>query len=373
MSHVWLDQLDAAALEELTRQHGTPLMVFSRDRVRDSYRRLQECLPRVELMYAIKANPYQGLIDLVAELGGGFDVASLEELDQVTATGTTPDRVVFTHPIKTDRDLREMWQRGITTFFFDNEYELRHIAAVTPGAGVVARVAVFNPNCVVDLGYKFGLNGADLIPMLELAVQLGLKPTGIAFHVGSQSSNPYIYVDTLVTLKGVLDQLVLKGIKLELIDIGGGFPVQYLEPIIPLEQFCAPIAAVLENYYHHVRLLAEPGRGLAGPSSILITRVIGKAKRRNIDWYYLDDGLYGSFSGIVFDGARYRIDALREGELRSAVLAGPTCDSFDVILKDASVPDLEVGDLLVVDNIGAYSNASATNFNGRPKTPIIEL
>jgi ornithine decarboxylase len=209
--------------------------------------------------------------------------------------------------------------------------------------------------------------------LIEEARALGMSVVGLCFHVGSQSLNPYIYVDTILVCKKIYDLCALAGIKMEVLDIGGGFPVRYVEKVMPIGKFCEPIRNALKNYFPNTRIIAEPGRAICGDGVVLVTRVIGKSVRNNVQWYYIDDGLYNSFSGRVFDQANYRIVAGRTKGFSRCILAGPTCDSFDVISSDLVLPELEIGDILLVPCMGAYTNVSATEFNLLPKAKMISI
>jgi ornithine decarboxylase len=234
-------------------------------------------------------------------------------------------------------------------------------------------VAISNPFCIVNLNYKFGADPQDAEALIDKATSLGFTVSGITFHVGSQSTNPYAYVDTILTCKRIYDLMAIKGVKMEMLDIGGGFPVKYIENIIPIRKFCEPINDALNNYFPETKVVAEPGRVICGDAAVLITRVIGKSCRNNVQWYYIDDGLYNSFSGKVYDHANYEVFSEKTDGLTRCVLAGPTCDSFDVIAQDILLPELEIGDLLLVPSMGAYTNVSATEFNMLDKARIITI
>jgi ornithine decarboxylase len=196
------------------------------------------------------------------------------------------------------------------------------------------------------------------------ARELGLNVKGLRFHVGSQSLNPYKYMDAIGECRRIFNFLALKGMILEVLDIGGGFPAEYVEHIIPMRNFFEPISEALNRYFPNTRIIAEPGRFVVANAVDLILTVIGKSHRENVWWYYVDDGVYGSFSGKVFDHCDYPLLSERRGPREQCIVAGPTCDSFDIIYQNSSMPRLEIGDMLVVPSMGAYTSCSATNFNG---------
>jgi ornithine decarboxylase len=211
--------------------------------------------------------------------------------------------------------------------------------------------------------------------LIEMARRLGIRVRGLSFHVGSQATEPTKYVEAIRACTSLIGEAILAGLpSLDVLDIGGGFPVSYHEAVMPIDQFCAPIRAELAKLPQHVRVIAEPGRFIAAPAAIAISSVMGKAKRDGRWWYYLDDGLYGSYSGQLFDHAKYPVTVLRESdELHASVLAGPTCDSIDVIDDAILLPELEVGDLVVGRMMGAYTWASATDFNFFKRAKVVVM
>lgn len=358
--------LDGNLARALADEHGTPLLVVFEEAIERSFRVLEELLPGVTLFYAVKANPDPRILATVARLGGGLDVASPAELAMCEEVGVDARRVLYTQPIKSPGEIALLRERRVEPLVCDNAEEIRKVARHHPGCGVLVRIRVANPFCVVDLGEKFGCEVAQVVPLVELALSSGLRFHGVCFHVGSQSISQSAHVETLKIVKGIADDLALRGVDLEVVDIGGGFPLSYLNPIISIDSFCSPIANTLAHLFGGQTVWAEPGRFIVGDACVLITRVVGKAERDAVTWYYIDDGLYGSLSGKVYDHADYPLRTFREGVPGRCVVAGPTCDSFDIPFRDRSLPELEVGDLVCVESIGAYSVAHATRFNGRP-------
>ena len=359
-------------IDALVAGHGTPLMVISRHTLLDNYRRLQAELPGVRLCYAVKSHLNGELLRVLAEAGSGFDIATRGELDEVLALELPNPDIVHSNPIKGFGEIEYAAKKGIDTFFYDNVHELDKIAHATPGAQVMLRLAVDNPNCVVDLGAKFGCAFEEAHGLLMAAVERALIPRGLSFHVGSQTSIPLPYVEMIVGCRQLFNRMALAGQPLRTLDIGGGFPVSYKTRMMSLESFCKPIREALASYFPDTEVIAEPGRALSAAAAAVVTRVIGKASRQGVTWYYLDDGVYGVFSGCVFDKARYEFRCLTGGDPEPCVLAGPTCDSFDVIAKGEFLPPLEIGDVVVADNMGAYTAATATRFNStRPCSTLM--
>jgi ornithine decarboxylase len=305
--------------------------------------------------------------------GAGFDVASEAEMEAVLAAGAKPSQVIFANTIKPAGAIATARRRGVDLMTFDSEYELDKIAECAPGARVVVRIKVPNVGSIVELSLKFGADPADAIPLLIKAHKLHLRPAGVSFHVGSQCTRVENYIEALEMAVIIVRDARLKQLPLELVDIGGGFPIRHLDgEADPFAPTAAVVARELDRLFDaNVRLIAEPGRFLVGPAATLVTRVIGKAIRENKHWYYLDDGVYGALSGLVFDHAKYQFKVLRDGRTQISTLAGPTCDSLDIIARGEDLPELEIGDVVYVPNCGAYSVATATRFNGLPLPKVV--
>jgi ornithine decarboxylase len=348
-------------------------MVISRSVLRSGLDRFRQALPRVEPFYAVKANSHPEVIKTMVAGGASFDVASIAEMRAVLSAGAKPSRLIFANTIKPAESIAEAARRGVRMMTFDSEYELDKIAEHAGGAEVLVRIKVSNVGSIVELSLKFGVEPADAIGLLIKAHKLGLKPKGVSFHVGSQCTRVENYIEALEMAAIIVRDSRLKQIPLEIVDIGGGFPIRHFdgEPD-PFDPLAKVVRKEIDRLFDaNVRLIAEPGRFLVGPSAVLVMSVIGKAIRENKHWYYLNDGVYGSLSGLVFDHAKYQFKVLRDGRTQLSTLAGPTCDSFDIITRGEEMPELEIGDIVYVQNIGAYSVASATNFNGLPIAKVV--
>jgi ornithine decarboxylase len=352
-------------IEELARKHGTPLFIISKSRLREEVRKFREYLPRVTPYYAVKANQHPCILKVFAQAKLGFDVASTGEIDALLRTGVSPERMIFANTIKRIDALKYVRSKGVNLMTFDSEYELSKIARYAPGARVLVRIKVPNVGSLVELSLKFGTDPSDAIPLLIKAHRHGLKPVGVSFHVGSQCTHLENYLDAFETTSIIMRDARLKQLPLEIVDIGGGFPIRHFKSDKDLFAKMAPVInRELDRIFDStVRLIAEPGRVLVGPACTLVMSVIGKSIRQNKHWYYLDDGVYGALSGIVYDHCKYEYKIFRKGLPQISTLAGPTCDSFDIISSSEDLPELNIGDLVYVENIGAYSLASATNFN----------
>ncbi len=367
--------LTETEIRRLAARFGSPLLVVDCEQVRRQYRALRAALPGVDLHYALKPLPHASVVATLRDEGAFFDLATTGEVELVKAQGIAPERCIHTHPIKRDSDIRDALRFGVTTFVVDNPDEIRKFVRYRKRAELLLRVCFRSPTAVCDLSKKFGCEPGAVLGLIETARRLGVRVRGLSFHVGSQATDPSKYIEAIHACTNLVAEALLAGLpSLDVLDIGGGFPVQYTDAVMPIGEFCAPIRAALAKLPKHVRVIAEPGRFIAAPAAIAVSTVMGKAKRDGRWWYYLDDGLYGSYSGQLFDHAKYPVAALRDGgELFASVLAGPTCDSIDVIDDNISLPELEVGDLVVGRMMGAYTWASATDFNFFKRAKVVVM
>jgi ornithine decarboxylase len=359
----------------LAKKHGTPLFLISKGLLLEQVEKFQSLLPGVKPFYAVKANSHPYILKCLADHGTGFDVASIQEIKMVLDLGVKPERMIFANTVKRPEALKFAAQHGVRLMTFDSEYELHKIAKYAPGSKVLIRIKVPNVGSIVELSLKFGAEPADAIPFLIKAYQLKLKPAGVSFHVGSQSTNVENYLASLEMASIIFNDAKLKQLPLEILDIGGGFPIRYFDHD---KDFFTPMAVHIRKeikrlFNPDVEVIAEPGRAIVGPSCLLVMQVVGKSIRGNKHWYYLDDGVYGSLSGIIYDHAKYQYRTFRRGITQITTLAGPTCDSLDIISVSEDMPELEIGDLLYCENIGAYSWTTATSFNGIPPAEVIQI
>jgi len=339
------------------------------------YKRFRKALPEVMPYYAIKANPNPGIIKTFIKLGACFDVASAAEMKQVLKLGASPSKIIFANTIKSNEDIEVARKRRVRLMTFDNEPELYKIAKHYPKAKVLVRIKVANEGSIVELSLKFGADSDQAFFLLRKAKTLGLVPMGISFHVGSQATNVENYLQALEISANIFKEAKQNNMPLKIMDIGGGFPIQHFDNEIGInfERMACQIRKQMKSLFDkNVKFIAEPGRFLAGPAGILVTQVVGRTFRNNKNYYYINDGIYGDFSGMVFDHCKYEFKTLRRGPKFLSAIAGPTCDSFDTLSMNEEIPELYVGDVVYVKNIGAYSSASAVpNFNGFPPAKII--
>lgn len=363
--------MDFPTLKKLVAEHGTPSLFLSDSRLRESYRTLRQALPGVGLYYAVKSNATPEIISILSDEESFFDVCTNGEIDILRSCNVSADRCIHTHPIKRDSDIRYAIDYGIEIFVADNEFELQKFLPYKDKVKLLIRMSIQNPGCLVNLSHKFGVAPENTWALVKKAHHMGLSFAGISFHAGSQNENALKYIEALEYCRDIYRKAALHGIHFDLIDIGGGFPISYLTSVMPMVQFCQPIIEYLDRYFSSYRIIAEPGRVLSGPSMTLATRVMGKSLRNGVWWYYLDEGMYGSFSGKMYDHADYPMFVEGDEKRYNSVLAGPTCDSIDVIYENINLPLLEIGDLLMFTSMGSYTVASASNFNGFPKAKIV--
>lgn len=357
--------------------HGTPVLLLDPETVRRQYRRLSRALPFVRFHYAVKALAHETVIAALADEGCGFDVATGEEL--ALLGGVQPERIIHTHPIKKASEIAEALAAGIRTFVVDNEVELDKFAGAPDDVRLLIRLAYRSPHAKSDLSSKFGVGPFEAERLVRHAIGRGIRIGGFSFHVGSQLDDPPRFaaaIDETLALIAHLEATL--GVRFETVDIGGGFPVGYDSSVTSLEDLAAVIRPALERRPAHVSVIAEPGRVMVAESMTLVASVVGIAERGDGRWYYLDDGLYGAYSNVLTEDVHPLVFSERELSGRDsdadthrwATLAGPTCDSSDVIAREALLPDLAVGDLLVSPAMGAYTVVTSTRFNGRAQTPV---
>ncbi|ASM52217.1 ornithine decarboxylase [Pseudoalteromonas espejiana DSM 9414] len=362
-------------IEQLAAQFGAPLMVLDCEAIRRQYHALKNALPGVVLHFALKPLPLAAVVRTLLEEGASFDLATSGEVDLVASQGVPSERTIHTHPIKRDSDIRDALAYGCTVYVVDNINELEKFIAYKDQAEILVRLSFRNKDAFADLSKKFGCSPEVAIDIISYAQQLGIRIKGLSFHVGSQSPNPTKYVEAINASAKVIAKVSELGLPaLSTLDIGGGFPVPYSADVLPIDVFCAPINQALAQLPETMQIIAEPGRFIVASSVTSVASVMGQAQREGKTWYYLDDGIYGSFSGLMFDEAAYPIDsAKQEGERFESVLAGPTCDSIDVVSESIMLPKLNNGDLIISRMMGAYTLATATDFNFFKRAEVIVL
>ncbi len=356
----------------LVQKYATPLEVISTEHIELNYRFLHQHIPRLKIFYAIKANPADCILHKMINLGSNFDVASAGEINKLVSLGVDGSRMIYANPVKSIEGLKAAARAGITKFTFDSENEIDKIVKHVPNGQVLARMKIEHSDAVVDLNIKFGADKNKIINLLKYAKDKGLNPVGICFHVGSQTASSHAYLEGFKVVRDLIDEARANDIDIKYVDMGGGLPAPALNSEIDTVQIMEEINSYIEKNFSDVEIWAEPGRYICASAVNILTSVVGKQVRNKRDWYYLDDGIYGSFSGILFDHWDYDLETFKSGEKSSATLAGPSCDSLDIVKKEMMCPKLDVGDLILAVNAGAYSRVSATTFNGFSLPQTIE-
>ncbi len=371
-------------LQQLAGQHGTPLFVVDHDVLRENYRQFKQHLPRVQAYYAVKANSDPAIVETLYRAGASFDVASIAEFRLVFENiKSMPDKqrqdyiwdkIVYANPIKDNQTLVELdpYKPLVT---YDNHAEIGKIKRFAPHAGLMLRIRVPNADAVVELSSKFGAACEEAITLIEAAFDAGLGVEGLSFHVGSQCNNPESYVRALNMVAPIFQQAWDRGYSLvKILDIGGGFPAPYDNNVRPFRDLAECVNAELNRLFPaEMEILAEPGRFLVATAGTAVAKVIGKTVRDGRPCYYINDGVYHTFSGVIFDHIQYHLKAFKTGAARGSAVFGPTCDALDTISLAEDLPELELEDLVYSENIGAYSHASSTHFNGFPPATVVHI
>ena len=366
---------DTLLIETSVAQFGAPLLLLDCDIVRQQYRALRDALPNVTLHFALKPLPHPEVVRTLLAEGASFDLASSGEVELVAAQGVPAEKTIHTHPIKRHQDIRDALAYGCNVFVVDNLNELEKFTEYKNEAEILVRLSFRNPEAFADLSKKFGCSPESAIQIITRAKELGIHIKGLSFHVGSQTMNPQKYVDAINVCNELMLQVVSLGLPaLSTLDIGGGFPVSYASQVMPIDEFCVPINEALAQLPETVTVLAEPGRFIVAQAMTSVASVMGQAERDGKIWYYLDDGIYGSFSGLMFDEADYPLITIKQdANCYPSVLAGPTCDCIDVISEHIMLPKLDNGDLVIARMMGAYTSATATDFNFFKRAQCIVL
>ena len=372
-------------LQQLAETHGTPLVVMDHDELRKNYATFKEHLPRVQAYYAVKANPDPAIVRTLFDAGASFDVASMPEFLMVheNIKGMPDqerqdwiwDKVIYANPIKANESLLEL-DRYKPLVTFDNRDEILKIRQYAPHSGLVLRIRVPNTGAMVELSSKFGSGPGEAVDLILEAEKAGLTVEGLSFHVGSQTTNFENFVQAINLAALIFREARERGYdKMNLLDIGGGFPAPYDASVKPFSELARRINAELERLFPpEIEILAEPGRFMVATAGTAVSKIIGKAVRDGKLCYYVDDGVYHTFSGIIFDHCQYHMESFKEGPTQICTVFGPTCDALDVISMADELPfKLERGDLLYSRNIGAYCGASSTYFNGFPPAKVVHL
>jgi ornithine decarboxylase len=370
-------------LQTIARKHGTPVVVIDHDIIRKNYAGFKKHLPKVQCYFAVKANPAPEIVRTLYKTGASFDVASLPEfmlvydnikhLSAKTQQDFIWDKIIYANPTKPKETLLVL-DRYKPLVTYDNLNELKKIRQFAPHAGVVLRLRVDNTGSQCELSSKFGCATGEAVDLIQAAFAMGLVVEGLSFHVGSQCTNFQNFVQALNAAAAVMRESKSRGHEIKILDIGGGFPAPYNKHVRPFRELARVINAEIDRLFApNIQILAEPGRFLVATAATSVARIIGKAVRDGKPCYYIDDSVYHTFSGIIFDHCQYHLKAFKKGKTDICAVFGQTCDGLDTISQSEELPDLEIEDLVYAENIGAYSNASATWFNGFPPAKVVHI
>ncbi|MBI2847247.1 MAG: type III PLP-dependent enzyme [Chloroflexi bacterium] len=356
------------------KNRKTPFLVISKRVIRESWSEFQKGFGKGKVFYALKANPDRRIVNLLHELGSGFEISSLSELNILLNMGVPPEMIISSNTVKESSFIDKAGKCGVMHFAFDSTDEVEKLARFAPGSKVSIRLDVPNEGSEWPLGKKFGVGLEEALGLLLYARERGLSPHGVVFHVGSQCvniDNWRVALEKSRVLWGLAEE---KGLKLKLLNVGGGFPVRYTKDIPSIPDICRLVHETISRLFPaDVEIFAEPGRALVGEAGVLAASVIGKALRDGERWLYLDVGV---FHGLVeaMGGISYPFTSEKDGVLGLWTVAGPSCDGYDVIRKDVELPELEDGNRVYIMSAGAYTTAYASRFNGFaiPRTYMLE-
>lgn len=349
----------------------TPFMIIDREVIRRQCKEFKKAMPDIGLYYAIKCLPDEEVIRVVNEYAAGYDVASAVEIKLLLGLGINPERMLYSNPVKSRNDIVYAFKAGVRRYAFQSSNELDKLADSASGSEVYARVAVGDSSSELAFSSKFGANPNSVVDMFIKARNSGLKPAGLTFHVGSQAQDKNIWGAAISLCADINHACATKGIKLQFINIGGGFPVLYSENVPTIAEIATVINYAIENRLSKLQYFAEPGRFMVADAGTIITTIIGVEERQGKTWLFTDVGAFQSFIEIFeFNYFPYPVYSLSHtqnyiGGTQQYALTGPSCDSFDTLTHDIRLPaGLKEGDQLAIIMTGAYTTVYGSNFNG---------
>lgn len=355
----------------------TPFLVLDLDIIKQNYEALRTNLPYAKVFYAVKANPDNAVVSLLRDLGSNFDVATRYELDQVLALGVSPDRISFGNTIKKERDIAYFYEKGVRLFVTDSPSDLDKLSRAAPGSKVFFRLLTEGLGADWPLSKKFGSHPDLARQLIKLAVRLGLEPYGISFHPGSQQRDVGQWSTALTTVGQIFKWAQEEaGVKLKMINMGGGFPADYVEPTDTLAQYAEDISRFLDNNFKNAwpeEIIIEPGRSMAGNAGVIVAEIVNIAKKsvhERYPWVFLDIGKFGGLIETLDEAIKYPMYFEASGKAQEVIIAGPTCDSMDILYEkwNYTMPSgSKIGDRVYILTTGAYTQSySSVYFNGFP-------
>lgn len=353
-----------------TKKYPTPFYVFDLGQVEKNYRDIKRSLVGAKIHYAVKANPSKGILERLNTIGSKFEIASINELNALREIGVMPSEILYSAPVKPGEFIKTAHEAGVNRFAFDNFSEIDKISQFAPGSEVYLRIAVSDNGSKLPLSSKFGASINDTVELMQYALKLGLKPWGLAFHVGSQATNLDVWELAIQSCGFVMSELLENNIKIKVLNMGGGIPVRYSEEVPELDEIGLLIKRSIKRYIpYKIDLISEPGRAMVANAGVLVTSIISRAVRSNRNWLYTDtSAFHGLLETMPCQGAiEYPVvcDPSKTNKTIKYIITGPTCDSFDTYFYKKELPsDLKIGDKLYIQDIGAYSISFASNYNG---------
>ena len=359
--------LDFEIVRQAARQkYSRPFLILDNAIVRDKVRRFRAAMPRVRPHYAVKANPDRRVLKALMQEGCSFEIASTAELDLLLSLGVNPAEVFYSNPVRSRQAVAYAAAKGVEWYVVDSVDELRRVHEIKADAKTYLRIATPNIGSDWPLSGKFGAGAGETREIILTAAKLGADVAGVTFHAGSQCRNPENWRVGIEKARTLFDAMAKAGLKPRMLDIGGGFPVRHVKPIPSIEVIGEVVNEALKAFPPEVQVTAEPGRYMVSDAGYFVCRVMGTTTRAGKRWMHWDAGLFG---GVIetTEGLKYKIRSDRSGPDVPWHVAGPTCDSVDVILRDEPLPsDLQEGDFVYIRNAGAYTTAYASEFNGFP-------
>ena len=351
----------------ISKKYPTPFIIMDMDQVQSNYRKIKASINGVEVFYAVKANDDIRILEALTKEGSSFEISSLDELKKLIKLHVPASQIVCFNPIKNSEFLQELSKYGVEIMAFDSTDEIDKIAKYAPRSKVVLRIIVDNEGSDWPLTKKFGVDAADALPLLKYAIKKKVTPIGLTFHVGSQCLNRNNWVSALYVCHGVWNKAKDEGMQFNFLSLGGGLPIKHIKSIPTIKSIGSVINKVLATNFKSAhgptRIAIEPGRGMVGDAAIMVTKVIGRAKRGIEDWIYIDAGV---FNGLMETIANFQYEIKTENgrKKKLVTIGGPSCDSVDIPFKNIPVPGVKTGEYLYIINAGAYTTVYASNFNG---------
>ena len=342
----------------------TPVLLMSRMTVEHNYLEFRREFANAHIYYALKANSDIGVVKMLGDLGCGFEVSSLGELELLRQMGIPPQNIITSNPLKSPEFIKSAYSDGIDLFVCDSHTEIEKLAQFAPASQVCVRLVVSNEGSEWPLSNKFGVEPDEAVALLKHAKAVGLYPKGIAFHVGSQCNCPNTWTEAIRKSSNVWELARADGIMLDTLNIGGGFPVEYTKKVPSVREIGSIIWESIGIFFPEgVNVVVEPGRAIVGDAGVIASTVIAKAIRNGQRWLYLDVGVFNGLMETI-GGISYPLFTEKNGSYSECVVAGPSCDSFDVIFRNIDLPELEVGDKVYIGTAGAYTISYVSQFNG---------